>query len=72
MIKILHFREVKSQALISIVSKLAEEIWHAHYVSIIGQQQVNYMLKNFQTEQAIAKQIEANTNYFIVERYQQP
>lgn len=43
-----------------IIAELAKNIWHKHYVPIIGEEQVNYMLekiysKNSLTEQTITK-----------------
>jgi ribosomal protein S18 acetylase RimI-like enzyme len=43
---------------VKIVKELAEEIWREHYTPIIGSGQVNYMLTRFQSESAIASQIE--------------
>lgn len=62
------FSEVIHTKDIATVATLANEIWNTHYVSIIGQSQVNYMLENFQSEEAINKQINENFSYFIVEK----
>lgn len=40
------------------VGKLANKIWHEHYDSIIGKDQVDYMLLKFQSQEAIKCQIE--------------
>lgn len=40
------------------IATLAEEIWNQHFVPIIGQAQVDYMLDKFQSYHAIKKQIE--------------
>lgn len=39
------------------VSALADEIWHEHYDSIIGAEQVDYMIERFQSPEAIREQI---------------
>jgi len=42
---------------------LAREIWTDHYVPIIGQAQVDYMLDTFQREEAIAAQLAGGYEY---------
>jgi len=42
---------------VCVISDLAHEIWHQHFTPIIGRQQVEYMLKRFQCEEAIIRQI---------------
>ncbi len=44
------------------VSELAEEVWHEHYDSIIGKEQVNYMIEKFQSEVAMKDQMH-NSGY---------
>lgn len=44
------------------VSELAEEVWHEHYDSIIGKEQVNYMIEKFQSEDAMKDQMQ-NSGY---------
>ncbi len=51
---------------ISEVVELAREIWTDHYAPIIGQAQVNYMLDKFQSERAIAAQLEDGYEYYTV------
>ncbi len=61
------FEPVTGSALISEVARLAREIWTEHYVPIIGQPQVDYMLDRFQSESAIAGQIsDESYEYFLV------
>lgn len=43
---------------IQAVAALARETWMQHYVPIIGQAQVEYMLDKYQSADAIARQIE--------------
>jgi ribosomal protein S18 acetylase RimI-like enzyme len=51
---------------IGIVTRLAREIWNEHYTPIIGAQQVEYMLTNFQSEAAINKQLACGYEYFLI------
>jgi diamine N-acetyltransferase len=60
------FRRVYSPADIATVSELAHEIWNEHYVSIIGQDQVDYMVERFQSRRAIRDQIESGTEYYLI------
>lgn len=47
------------------VAALAREIWSEHYVKIIGQEQVDYMLATFQSAEAIQSQIESGYEYYL-------
>ena len=49
---------VDDQRLIKTVVLLAKEIWREHFTAIIGKAQVDYMLKKFQSEEAVREQIE--------------
>jgi ribosomal protein S18 acetylase RimI-like enzyme len=57
---------------IQTVAFLAHKIWNQHYIPIIGQQQVDYMLDKFQDEEAINYQIENDYEYFILEYQKKP
>ena len=48
---------------------LAREIWEEHYIPIIGEPQVRYMMKKFQTPEAMSKQSEEEKYqfYFVVQ-----
>lgn len=57
---------VQTREQIADVANLAREIWTEHYVSIIGQDQVDYMLAKFQSEGAIAAQLAKGHEYYTV------
>ena len=57
---------VKDQSTIEVVAALADEIWRQHYTSIIGTEQVNYMLDKFQSAAAISEQIGKGAYYYIL------
>jgi len=65
------FNIVHTHANIAAVSKLAKQIWKDHYLPIIGQDQVDYMLHTFQSEEAIIKQLNDGFKYFIVTKHNQ-
>jgi len=50
-----------------ICESLAREIWSEHYTSIIGREQVDYMLARFQSRDAISNQIGEGVLYFLME-----
>lgn len=53
------------------IAMIAEPIWHGHYTSIIGKEQVDYMLKNMYSKDALIKQNkEGQQFYFIIENDQ--
>lgn len=60
------FRPVISKEDISEVAQLAREIWQEHYLPIIGQDQVDYMLEKFQSRDAITRQIAQKYEYYLV------
>lgn len=57
---------VSNSQQIKTIAELAATIWNEHFTPIIGQAQVDYMLKQFQSEAAIALQIESGFNYFLL------
>lgn len=44
---------------------MAEEIWNEYYIPIIGKRQVDYMVANFQSANAIKNQIDEGYSYFL-------
>lgn len=50
------------------ISELAQIIWLKHYPSIIGQDQVDYMLKNIYNTESLLNQIKVKSQqfYFII------
>ena len=62
----IRFIEVHSKQQIADVANLAQEIWQEHYLPIVGQQQIDYMLEKFQCEQAITKQLTDGYEYYSV------
>jgi ribosomal protein S18 acetylase RimI-like enzyme len=60
--------EVTTESGIKKIVRLAEEIWTEHYTSIIGADQVKYMLSKFHSEDVIANQIDREKySYFLIE-----
>lgn len=58
------FIEVKN---ITTLANLASEIWHEYWVEILTSEQIDYMVENFQSENAISNQIESeNYIYFFI------
>lgn len=57
---------MKDKSGIELIENLAHEIWNEHFVSIIGQAQVNYMLNKFQSPSAIAAQLNDGYEYYII------
>lgn len=58
---------VRTPAEIGRVVTLAREIWNSHYVPIIGQEQVDYMLEMFQSVPAISAQLENGYDYYLIQ-----
>jgi len=53
---------------ITVISRLAEEIWNGHYIPIIGKAQIDYMLKKFQSPEGIKKQFEEGFSYYLLKK----
>jgi len=63
---------VSNKDQIKAIEALAYEIWHEHYKPIIGTSQVAYMLKKFQSPEAIDEQIRNGYLYFLSEHKNEP
>ena len=58
---------------IQVTSDLAVRIWNEHYIPIIGEEQVNYMITNFQSANAIENQIRnENYEYYNIYSFSEP
>jgi ribosomal protein S18 acetylase RimI-like enzyme len=62
------FRLSGSREEVREIAGLAREIWEEYYVPIIGRQQVDYMLQNFQSEKAIKEQLGKGYEYYLGSR----
>jgi diamine N-acetyltransferase len=51
---------------LDIVSQLAAKIWNAHYVPIIGQQQVDYMLNRMYSRNSLEEQLTQKQHLFYL------
>lgn len=51
---------------IATIARLAHIIWNEHYVPIIGQAQVDYMVERFQNAEAMTAQIREGYEYFLM------
>lgn len=60
-------RPIRTGYDINSVADLASQIWHEHFTPILGQAQVEYMLRTFQSPEAIRKAIDDDgyRYYFI-------
>lgn len=66
------FKKVTTKKDIENVSSLASIIWHEAYKEILTNEQINYMLKNIQSTEAIQKEISDGFRYFLVMRNSVP
>lgn len=65
-------KKIRLKQDVKTVSFLASEIWHEYFVPIIGEKQVEYMLEQFQSEQAINGQIQNGYSYFVLMADEKP
>jgi diamine N-acetyltransferase len=57
---------VKTITDVNNVAELAAIIWNEYFPAIIGQPQVDYMLKKFQSSEAIKAQIVSGYDYYLI------
>jgi GNAT superfamily N-acetyltransferase len=51
---------------LDLISELADKIWNAHYVPIIGQAQVDYMLNRMYSRQSLEEQLTQKKHSFYL------
>ncbi len=62
----LTFQKVENNQ-IKELAGLASAIWHEYWTCLLSHRQIDYMVKNFQSEKAIKNQIEnENYNYYFI------
>ena len=55
-----------------VIEELAKTIWREHYMPIIGSNQVEYMLANFQSVAVMQEQIDNGYNYYLMIYHGEP
>jgi len=62
----IEIKVAKTQSEYLLIEQLADTIWRHHYIPITGIGQVEYMLKKYQSPEAIADQVEYGYEYYII------
>ena len=57
---------VSNIELVYSLSAVADDIWHEHFVPIIGEAQVDYMLEKFLSPDALVEQINSGYQYYLL------
>ena len=47
------------------IQRLAKEIWNEHYITIISQEQIDFMLANRYSEAVLAEQMKNGQQFFL-------
>ena len=68
----MEFKEVKTTEEIDCLVGLIQEIWPEVFISIIGKEQVDYMLVHYQGKDVIISEIEQGVRYFFIEDFDRP
>ena len=64
----INYRKAETDADIRAIADLASVIWHEHFTPIIGIEQVEYMLKKFQSYEAISDAVKNDGyTYYMAE-----
>ena len=61
----IHLRIAQEKDLDTIAT-LAQIIWNEHYVSIVGQEQVDYMLAKIYNHQSLVEQLNEKKHVFYI------
>lgn len=62
----LEFKVVNNEELL-ILEDLAKAIWRECYTSLLGDEQVEYMIENFQSKEAFLSQLDNGYEYYFLE-----
>lgn len=65
------FIKANSDKELSLIETLAKSIWREHYIPIIGEAQVEYMLKKYQSVSSMKDQLKENTYYYLIKYNQE-
>lgn len=57
---------VSNIELVYSLSAVADDIWHEHFIPIIGEAQVDYMLDKFLSPDALVEQINSGYQYYLL------
>lgn len=64
---------VRTAGQIAVLAGLAREIWTEHYAAILEAEQIQYMVETFQSEEAVARQMDSEGyRYYLVYRRGEP
>ena len=58
--------QVKTSLQIETVASIARDVWNEYYSAILSKGQIDYMLDKFQSEEAIARQLEDGYRYYLI------
>ncbi|MDZ8118246.1 potassium/proton antiporter [Pontiella agarivorans] len=61
----IRIERVTNRQQVDVLASLAAEIWNEHFPEIIGQEQVDYMLEQFQSIEALESQIDSGYEYYL-------
>ena len=59
-------KEISSATEVEVVARMAKQIWKEHYIPIIGEDQVDYMLGKYQSVKAIESQLKQEGNHYFL------
>lgn len=63
----MQLKKARTQEDAELLHTLAREIWEEHYTSIIGAEQVEYMLTNLQSSEKIYQDLQNGLDYFLID-----
>ncbi len=62
----MHVKKIENSLALQVVQDLARKIWNVHYVSIIGQEQVDYMLSRMYDLESLEHQMVSGDIFYLL------
>lgn len=62
------FNKIDTNEKLKTFTKLADAIWHEYFPFLLSSEQINYMVKKFQSYEVVKSQIACGYNYYFIEK----
>ncbi len=62
------FNKIDTNEKLKIFAKMANEIWHEYFPFLLSPEQIDYMVKKFQSYEVVKSQIAEGYNYYFIEK----
>lgn len=63
-----NFEKIDNDEKLKTFAALADEIWHEYFASLLCGEQIDYMVKKFQSYEVVKSQIAGGYNYYLIKK----